>query len=59
MAETPPSTEFSIGTMAPSMSPDRSAVSAASTEPKAVRSPPDAGPQASRAIEVKVPSGPR
>ena len=59
VAETPPSTEFSIGTIAASMSPARRAVRAASTEPKVRRSPSLAGRQASRAIEVKVPSGPR
>ena len=59
VADTPPSTEFSIGTMAPSISPARSAVRAASTEPYAVRSPAAAGAQASSAMEVKVPSGPR
>jgi hypothetical protein len=59
VAETPPSTEFSIGTMAASMAPERRAVSAASTDPNVTRSPCADGPHASRAIDVNVPSGPR
>ena len=59
VALTPPSTEFSMGTMAASMSPERSAPRAASTDPKGWWLPPRAGPQASSAIWVKVPSGPR
>lgn len=59
VAETPPSTEFSIGTIAASMSPARSAESAASTEPNGRWSRPSAASQASSAIWVNVPRGPR
>ena len=59
VAETPPSTEFSIGTIAASMSPARRADSAASTEPNGRCSRPSAASHASSAIWVKVPRGPR
>ena len=59
VALTPPSTEFSMGTIAASMSPARRAPRAASTEPKGRCSRPRAASQASSAIWVKVPSGPR
>ena len=59
VAHTPPSTEFSMGTIAASISPERRAPRAASTEPNGWWSAPFAGSQSSRAIWVKVPSGPR
>ena len=40
VAETPPSTEFSMGTIAPSLAPARRAARAASTDPKASRRAP-------------------
>ena len=59
VALTPPSTEFSIGTMAASTSPARRAASAASTDPIGTCSAPSAGPHDRSAISVNVPCGPR
>ena len=66
VAVTPPSTEFSMGTMPASMSPARTAASVESTESYAVGAVVDAAvvcasrpSQSSRAIWVKVPGGPK
>jgi hypothetical protein len=59
VAETPPSTEFSMGTMAASISVARRASSAASTLPNGTCSLCLAPSHASSAICVKVPRGPR
>ena len=59
VALTPPSTEFSIGTIAASRRPARSASRAPTTESHGTCSASAAGVQASRAIWQNVPAGPR
>ena len=59
VALTPPSTEFSIGTMAASTAPDRTSASAAPTVATGRRRASAAPGTWSRAASVKVPSGPR
>ena len=59
VALTPPSTEFSIGTIAASRRPARRASSAATTESHGTASPSADPGQAASAIWQKVPVGPR
>ena len=59
VAETPPSTEFSMGTTARSTSPLRSAATALSTEPADTNSASAGSATLRRAASVKVPAGPR
>ena len=59
MAPTPPSTEFSIGTIAAVISLSRTAASAASTLGYGSRSPVCAARTCSSAASVNVPAGPR
>ena len=58
MAETPPSTEFSIGTRAAAISPLRTACRAWPTVEYGMGSGPSAG-RVSRAWWLKVPGGPK
>jgi hypothetical protein len=59
VAVTPPSTEFSMGTMAASTSPARTAARATGTEDTGRRSASRAPSTLSSAASVKVPAGPR
>ena len=58
MADTPPSTEFSIGTRAAVISPARTACSAWPTVAYGIGSAPSGG-RVSRAWWLKVPAGPK
>ena len=59
VALTAPSTEFSIGTIARSAAPSRTASTVACTVGHAMAPPRAAGSNAARAASVNVPSGPR